>query len=375
MKENAYKDAGVDIDAGDEFVRRLGPHVKNTLRPGVMGGIGGFGSFFSLNDVKNYSDPVLVSSTDGVGTKLKLAFQTGYHDTVGIDCVAMCVNDIAVHGAEPLYFLDYFATGRLNVETAEKVIAGVARGCTLAGCALAGGETAEMPDMYSNDEYDLAGFTVGVVERKMIIDGQSVSDGDVILGLASDGLHSNGFSLVRKLLQKYDDKILDEIHSISEGKALGEYLLKPTRIYVRSILDCLKIKDGNGTPVIKGMAHITGGGIAGNLGRILPGGLTAEIDAANWRSPLVFDWLRKTGDLRTEDMLSTFNCGLGMILVVQADHVIPVKEKLSENESVFEIGRIRKSSDSDAESNNENGEVKKHGGVKVENADLLWQDA
>lgn len=341
MKENAYKKAGVDIKAGDDLVHRIKPHVKKTDRSGWMGGIGGFGAFFDLNAVRSYKRPVLVSSTDGVGTKLKIALATGNHTTIGIDCVAMCVNDIVVHGAEPLYFLDYYATGKLDPDTAEKVITGIANGCSQAGCALVGGETAEMPGMYSGEDYDVAGFAVGAVEKEEIINGEGIQDGDVIFALASNGLHSNGFSLVRKLVESTESLAYDRPEYFTGDKTLGQTLLTPTRIYVKSLLEALSVRDGSGKPAIKGMAHITGGGISGNLARILPKDHCARIDAAKWRCDPVFGWLQKLGNLDAGNMLQTFNCGVGMAVVCSRQEADSVREALSRNETVFEIGTIK----------------------------------
>ena len=301
-----YRDTGVDIDAGNELVHRLKRIVKATDRPGVMGGLGGFGGLFDLKAC-GYRDPLLVASTDGVGTKLKIATELNRHDTIGIDLVAMCVNDIVVQGAEPLFFLDYFATGRLEVDSAEAVIRGIAEGCRIAGCALIGGETAEMPGMYRPGDYDLAGFCVGVVERDRLIDGSRIRAGDALIGLRSSGLHSNGYSLVRGILAQTPsakDIVLD-------GSQLGDRLLDPTHIYVRPILDLLARYD------LKGMAHITGGGLTENVPRILPRGLAARIDRGAWQWPGVFRWLKQAGNVADDEMLRTFNCGIGMVLVVE----------------------------------------------------------
>lgn len=327
-KGEAYKEAGVDIEAAAELVENIKPHIKKTHRSGVMSGIGGFGALFDLKDT-GYKDPVLVSGTDGVGTKIKLAIDSGIHDTIGIDAVAMCVNDIVVQGAEPLFFLDYFATGKLDTGVAEDVIKGVAKGCELSGCALIGGETAEMPGLYADGDYDLAGFTVGAVEREEMITGEAIAEGDVILGLASSGLHSNGFSLVRKILEQSDGYDTQE-------------LLTPTRLYVKSILEALKIKDGD-QPAIHGMAHITGGGLIENVPRVLPEGLCAEIDCAQWDLPPVFKWLVKAGNLKPGDMATTLNAGLGMVVIVSAAHKDALVQSFeSTGESVFEIGTIKK---------------------------------
>lgn len=299
-----YRDAGVDIDAGDELVERIKPHVRRTLRPEVLAGVGGFGALVGLP--ARYREPVLVSGTDGVGTKLRLAIDTGRHDDIGIDLVAMCVNDVAVQGAEPLFFLDYYATGKLEVAVAERVVAGIARGCSLAGCALVGGETAEMPGMYHAGDYDLAGFSVGVVERSAVIDGTKVGAGDVIIGLASSGAHSNGYSLIRKLVERTGatpDTQLD-------GTPLFDRLLAPTRIYVKAMLALAAA-----VPV-HGFAHITGGGLTDNIPRVLPDGLEAQLSRASWPRDALFAWLQKSGDIADEEMHRTFNCGIGMVAIV-----------------------------------------------------------
>lgn len=340
MKDDAYKQAGVDIEAGNALVQRIKPHTQKTIRPGLMGGIGGFGAFFDLNAVQNYKKPVLVSSTDGVGTKLRIAIDAGLHKTIGIDCVAMCVNDIAVHGAEPLFFLDYFATGALDVKVAEDVIAGIATGCKQAGCALIGGETAEMPGMYEGSDYDLAGFTVGAVEKDEIIDGSAIEDGDVIFGLASDGLHSNGYSLVRRIIETTQGLSYDRAEFFTGDKTLAEELLKPTRIYVKSLLEISSILDKDGNKAVHGMAHITGGGLPENLPRIIPPQLAAEIDVGKWRSHPVFSWLMKLGNLDADNMLRTFNCGIGMVVIVKESSAEVVRQSLLRHEKVFEIGHI-----------------------------------
>lgn len=334
-ESSAYKEAGVDIDAAAALVEDIKPHIKKTHRSGVMSGIGGFGALFDLKET-GYQDPVLVSGTDGVGTKIKIAIDTDTHDTIGIDAVAMCVNDIVVQGAEPLFFLDYFATGKLENHVAEAVIKGVANGCEQAGCALIGGETAEMPGLYAGGDYDLAGFSVGAVERNEMITGAAVRDGDVILGLASSGLHSNGFSLVRKILEKDT-----ETYSPKD-------LLTPTRIYVKSILDALSIKDSDGTPAIHGMAHITGGGLWENVPRILPEDTTAVIDCASWELPPVFQWLKEAGNLKPMDLATTLNTGIGMAVICNEDQKAALIERFESNgESVFEIGKIQKRNASD----------------------------
>ena len=301
-----YRDAGVDIDAGDELVERIKPLAKRTLRPEVMAGIGGFGALCGLP--AKYREPVLVAGTDGVGTKLKLAFELGAHDTVGIDLVAMSVNDILVQGAEPLFFLDYFACGKLHVDVAAAVVGGIAAGCEQAGCALIGGETAEMPGMYPDGEYDLAGFAVGVVEKSEILDGRSIGPGDVVIGIGSSGPHSNGYSLIRRIVR---DSGAD-LDSAFEGSTLGRTLMTPTAIYVKPLLALRK------QVTIKGMAHITGGGITGNLPRILGDGLTARLKAGSWQRPPVFDWLQAHGRVADDEMHRVFNCGIGMCVVVAA---------------------------------------------------------
>jgi phosphoribosylformylglycinamidine cyclo-ligase len=301
-----YRDAGVDIDAGDELVERIKPLARRTLRPEVMTGIGGFGALCRLP--VRYREPVLVSGTDGVGTKLKLAFELGAHDTVGIDLVAMSVNDILVQGAEPLFFLDYFACGKLQVDVAAAVIGGIATGCELAGCALIGGETAEMPGMYPDGEYDLAGFAVGVVEKEQILDGHTIVPGDVVIGIASSGPHSNGYSLIRRIVR---DSGAD-LGAAFDGSTLGRTLMTPTSIYVKALLGLRKQIE------VKGMAHITGGGLTGNLPRILGDGLTARLNAGSWRRAAIFDWLQDKGRIADDEMHRVFNCGIGMCVVVAA---------------------------------------------------------
>lgn len=303
-----YRDAGVDIDAGESLVERIKADVATTRRPGVLGRLGGFGGLFEL-PVDRYRRPVLVSGTDGVGTKLKLAIATGRHQGIGIDLVAMCVNDVLVQGAEPLFFLDYYATGRLDVDVAATVVSSIAEGCRQAGCALLGGETAEMPGMYAEGHYDLAGFCVGVVEKDELIDGSRVQAGDVLIGLASSGPHSNGYSLVRKILEVSGASLEQPL----EGKPLGDYLLAPTRIYVKPVLRLLsQIK-------VKALAHITGGGLPENLPRVFPQGLAARIDTRSWSWPPVFQWLQQQGRVATTEMYRTFNCGVGMVIAVAAD--------------------------------------------------------
>ncbi|HEU4351738.1 MAG TPA: phosphoribosylformylglycinamidine cyclo-ligase [Burkholderiales bacterium] len=318
----SYRDAGVDIEAGDSLVEAIKPFARRTLRPEVLAGIGGFGALCEIP--KKYREPVLVSSTDGVGTKLKLAFALGRHDTVGIDLVAMSVNDVLVQGAEPLFFLDYFACGRLDGGVAAAVVKGVARGCEIAGCALIGGETAEMPGMYSEGEYDLAGFCVGVVEKARIVDGRSIAPGDALLGLASSGPHSNGFSLIRRILER--------------GKPPFDPL-EPTRIYVKAVLRLLEA-----VPV-KGLAHITGGGLVGNVPRILPAGTRAVIRRSAWPRPEAFAWLQQTGAIADDEMWRVFNCGIGMVAVVARERASEARSVLErEGERVYEIGAIEKSS-------------------------------
>ena len=332
----SYKDAGVDIDAGDSLVERIGPLAARTMREGVLAGIGGFGALFEVP--RRYREPVLVSGTDGVGTKLKLAFASGRHDTVGIDLVAMSVNDILVQGAEPLFFLDYFACGKLDVDTAAAVVAGIARGCEQAGCALIGGETAEMPDMYPPGEYDLAGFAVGVVEKSRILDGASIRPGDAVLGLASSGAHSNGFSLVRRVAERAcggtDAAALGAVDL--EGRPLIEALMAPTRIYVRPLL-ALREEIS-----LKGLAHITGGGLVGNLPRVLPAGCRAVLARDAWRRPAVFDWLQREGRITDDEMHRVFNCGIGMAVVVdEADADRALARLVELGETAWRIGRIK----------------------------------
>lgn len=334
-KSSTYKDAGVDIDAGNRFVQMIKPLVKATTRPEVLTDIGGFGGLFSLNADK-YQKPTLVASTDGVGTKLKLAFMTDKHDTVGIDLVAMCVNDIIVQGAEPLFFLDYLATGKLSPEKATEIVKGISDGCVQAGCALIGGETAEMPGMYGEGEYDLAGFTVGVVDNSRIIDGSTITVGDKVIGIASTGLHSNGFSLARKVFFERMgltvDSLLPELN-----QPLGLELLTPTRIYVKTILNLLRDFP------IKGMAHITGGGLTENLPRVLPRQCQAVIDKASWPKPVIFELLRQGGEIEETEMYRTFNYGIGMALVVPAKEADDVMVRLSGlKEQAFLIGEIAK---------------------------------
>ncbi len=331
----SYRDAGVDIDAGAALVEAIKPMANSTHRAGVMSSIGGFGGLFDLK-AAGYRDPVLVAATDGVGTKLNVAIAAGKHDTVGIDLVAMCVNDLVVQGAEPLFFLDYLATGKLDTEMAEGVIAGIAEGCRRAGAALIGGETAEMPGMYGAGDYDLAGFAVGAVERDAVLTGESIVEGDVILGLASDGLHSNGFSLVRRVVGITGSDYA-AIAPFEWDRTLGEALLVPTRIYVKSCLAALRA-DG-----VKGMAHITGGGLSENIPRVLPPGLSARLDASTWPLPGVFPWLAKTGGITVGEMARTFNCGIGMVVITGEERAGEAEALLkSEGEAVYPIGRVEK---------------------------------
>ena len=327
----SYRDAGVDIDAGDDLVERIKPLVRRTQRPECLGGIGGFGGLFEL-PTERYEKPVLVSGTDGVGTKPKLAIALDCHDTIGIDLVAMCVNDILVVGAEPLYFLDYFATASLSPTQAESVISGIATGCEMAGAALIGGETAEMPGMYQSGDYDLAGFCVGVVEKKDMIDGKDICAGDQVIGLASSGLHSNGYSLARAIVDRSNASLDTPI----EANTLGEVLLAPTRIYVRSVLDLL-----TACPV-RGIAHITGGGLPGNIPRVLPDGLECHIDPNAWHHPEIFRWLQSEGQVANEEMWRTFNCGIGLIIIIAPENAPQAKTLLEESgETVFHIGEIQ----------------------------------
>ena len=327
-----YRDAGVDIDAGDNLVERITPAVRRSRRPEVLAGIGGFGALVEV-PLDRYRHPVMVSGTDGVGTKLRLAIETGRHDTIGIDLVAMCANDVVVQGAEPIFFLDYYATGKLSVDTAERVIKGIVEGCVQAGCALVGGETAEMPGMYAGEDYDLAGFCVGLVEKDAIIDGSRTSAGDVLIGLASSGPHSNGYSLVRKLLADSAANAGTQV----DGRLLYDLLLAPTRIYVRSVLALLA------QVPVHGIAHITGGGPSGNIPRVLPDGLEAAIDARRWRRQPVFDWLQRAGNVSTAEMYRTFNCGLGMTICVPAsvaERALAILNEQGEEATV--IGAVRR---------------------------------
>jgi len=333
-----YKDSGVDIEAGNNLIDKIKPYAKSTFRKEVLGGLGGFGSMFEMPS--HIDNPVLVSGTDGVGTKLKLAFELNEHDTIGQDLVAMCVNDIIVQGAEPLFFLDYFACGKLNTEIAEKVIKGISDGCKLARCSLVGGETAEMPGMYQGDEYDLAGFCVGAVDKQKIIDGKNVDEGDILLGMSSSGAHSNGYSLIRKILS--EKKINLDLNLGSES--LGEALIKPTKIYTQSILEVLK------TERINAIAHITGGGLTENIPRVLPKDLKAVISKNSWEMPKLFNWIKSEANISDGELFKTFNCGIGMVLIVKKE----LKEKVmvslrNSKENVFEIGKIIKKNINDAQ--------------------------
>jgi phosphoribosylformylglycinamidine cyclo-ligase len=317
----SYRAAGVDIDAGNAVVERIKPLVGKTFRPEVMGGLGGFGALFDLS--KKYREPVLVSGTDGVGTKLKLAQQLNRHDTIGIDLVGMCVNDVLVQGAEPLFFLDYFATGKLDVDTAVAVVGGIARGCELAGCALIGGETAEMPDMYPPGEYDLAGFNVGAVEKSGIIDGSAIRAGDVILGVVSSGPHSNGFSLIRRIVERAGSPFDLDVG----GVTLADALMAPTTIYVKPVLELLRTRPG----AIHGMAHITGGGLQENIIRVVPEGLGLAIDSSSWNLPPVFEWLQREGKVPREEMWRTFNCGIGFTVILAREDAAGVSATLAKH--------------------------------------------
>ncbi|TBL68014.1 phosphoribosylformylglycinamidine cyclo-ligase [Paenibacillus thalictri] len=330
---DAYKKAGVDIAAGNEAVERMKKHVKRTMRPEVLTDLGGFGGLFGLNKGK-YEEPVLVSGTDGVGTKLKLAFAMDKHDTIGIDAVAMCVNDIIVQGAEPLFFLDYLACDRVVPEKIEAIIAGVSEGCVQSACALLGGETAEMPGMYAEGEYDIAGFTVGVVDKKKVIDGSTIRPGDVVLGLASSGVHSNGFSLVRKLLlEEKGYKLQDEVAEL--GARLGDVLLEPTKIYVKPVLAALEKVQ------IKGMAHITGGGFIENIPRVLPDGVNVHIEYGSWPILPIFQLMQREGGISHRDMFRTFNMGIGMVVIVAAEQAEEAKRIFEQNgESVYTLGQV-----------------------------------
>ncbi len=325
----SYKDAGVDIDAGNALVENIKGAVKRTTRPEVIGGLGGFGSMCQIPT--GYKEPVLVAGTDGVGTKLRLAIDLAKHDTVGIDLVAMCVNDLIVQGAEPLFFLDYYATAKLDVDVATSVVTGIAEGCLQAGCALVGGETAEMPGMYHTGDYDIAGFCVGIAEKSRIIDGSKVAAGDQIIALASSGPHSNGFSLIRKVLEVNNT----DTNELLNGKAIGEHLLEPTRIYVKSLLNLHKEID------LHALCHITGGGFWENIPRVLPDNMQAVINGKSWQWPEIFHWLQEKGNISTHEMYRTFNCGVGMIIVVPADKLAQSIELLSsQGEKAWHLGEI-----------------------------------
>jgi phosphoribosylformylglycinamidine cyclo-ligase len=332
QKPLTYADAGVSIDAGNALVKTIGPLARSTARPGADAELGGFGGFFDLK-AAGYDDPLLVAANDGVGTKLKLAIETGIHRGVGIDLVAMCANDLIVQGAEPLFFLDYYATGKLDNNVATEVVASIAEGCRQAGCALIGGETAEMPGMYSKGDYDLAGFCVGAVDRSKVLTGENIEPGDVILGLASSGVHSNGFSLVRRIVEQESWDLT--AHFPKLGEPLGSILLEPTKIYVRSLLPL--VQQGR----IKGLAHITGGGLLENIPRVLPDGCHANIEADRWELPNIFSLLQQGGRITPEEMSRTFNCGVGMALILSSDQVDDVTRALEgANEKVFRIGRV-----------------------------------
>ena len=349
----SYKEAGVDIDAGTALVEAIKPHAKSTNRSGVGGGLGGFGAMFDLK-AAGYQDPVLVSATDGVGTKLKIAILANKHDTVGIDLVAMCVNDLVVQGAEPLFFLDYFATGKLDVKAGTEIVAGIAEGCRQAGCALIGGETAEMPGMYAAGDYDLAGFSVGAVERGGFLTGDEVAAGDVVLGLTSNGLHSNGYSLVRRVVETAGLDYSDDA-PFEAGKPLGEALLEPTRIYVKS---CLA---GIAAGGVKALAHITGGGLLENIPRVLPDDLATTLDVTAWKLPKVFRWLAQAGGIAPQEMARTFNCGIGMAVIAGADRVDALRTIFEEHgDTVVTLGTVIKRSGDQP-------------GVVIEGVEDAWQ--
>ncbi len=332
VTELTYADAGVDIDAGNELVQKIKPMVARTLRKGVLGGIGGFGGMFEL-PVDRYQQPVMVSGADGVGTKLRLAIELGIHDTIGIDLVAMCVNDIIVCGAEPLWFLDYLATGKLDVSQAQDIISGIAEGCVQSGAALLGGETAEMPGIYAQDDYDLAGFAVGVVEKSNIIDGSAVAAGNTLIAIGSSGPHSNGYSLIRKVVEGHS--LNDAPATLPAGQTLGQALLAPTKIYAKTIATILAAHQVNA------IAHITGGGLTENIPRVLPENTVASIDRSSWTLPPIFEWLQNNGNISTDEMLKTFNCGVGMVLVVNAGDAEAVVSSLkSASEEAWIIGSI-----------------------------------
>lgn len=366
---SAYAQAGVDIDAAAELVEDIKPAINKTRRSGVMSGIGGFGALFDPK-AAGYTDPILVSSTDGVGTKIKIAIDNDVHNTIGIDAVAMCVNDLIVQGAEPLFFLDYFATGKLKNAVAQAVIESVAKGCEISGCALIGGETAEMPGLYADGDYDLAGFTVGAVNRDALITGETISEGDVILALASNGVHSNGYSLVRKLVKdngiSYQDAAPFNMTVRVQGgedftaKTVLDALIAPTRIYVKQLLEALKIKSADGKPAIKGMAHITGGGLTENIPRVLPENTMACIDAAAWELPPVFKWLKTLGNIESHDLARTLNCGIGMIVICDKNESGRIEKTLKDaGEIAYRVGIIKNRNVSDTP-------------ITLENLDKAW---
>ncbi|KZX78032.1 phosphoribosylformylglycinamidine cyclo-ligase [Oleiphilus sp. HI0009] len=334
-KSLSYKDAGVDIDAGNQLVDRIKNVAKKTTRPGVLGGLGGFGALFEVP--KNYKEPVLISGTDGVGTKLRLAMDLNKHDSIGIDLVAMCVNDLIVAGAEPLFFLDYYATGKLNIDVAEQVVSGIGEGCLQSGCALVGGETAEMPGMYHGDDYDLAGFCVGVAEKSQLIDGSNVRQGDALIGLASSGPHSNGYSLIRKIIEVSG---ADVSAQLDDGQVIADALMQPTRIYVKNLLSLISDLQVNA------LSHITGGGLLENIPRVLPDSCKAVINSSSWELPPIFQWLQANGNVDATEMYRTFNCGVGMVVCVPQDQADAAVNKLNElGEQAWLIGLIEDKSD------------------------------
>lgn len=336
----SYRDSGVDIDAGNALVQAIKPLVRETRRPGADADLGGFGGLFDLKRA-GFKDPILVAANDGVGTKLKIAIESGRHETIGIDLVAMCVNDLVVQGAEPLFFLDYFATGKLEVAHARTVVAGIAEGCKQAGCALIGGETAEMPGLYAAADYDLAGFAVGAAERGEVLPRSDIEAGDVLIGLPSSGVHSNGYSLVRRLVTE-EGLDWNAVAPFASGQSVAEALLVPTRIYVKPVLAAIRATGGSGADgAVKGLSHITGGGLAENLPRILPAGLAAHVDLATWRGPAVFDWLARAGNLDDAEMLRTFNCGIGMVVIASRDRTDAVMAALKDaGEQPIAIGEV-----------------------------------
>lgn len=336
----SYRDSGVDIDAGNALVQAIKPLVRETRRPGADADLGGFGGLFDLKRA-GFKDPILVAANDGVGTKLKIAIESGRHETIGIDLVAMCVNDLVVQGAEPLFFLDYFATGKLEVAHARTVVAGIAEGCKQAGCALIGGETAEMPGLYAAGDYDLAGFAVGAAERGEVLPRSDIEAGDVLIGLPSSGVHSNGYSLVRRLVTE-EGLDWNTAAPFASGQSVAEALLVPTRIYVKPVLAAIRATGGSGADgAVKGLSHITGGGLAENLPRILPAGLAAHVDLATWRAPAVFDWLARAGNLDDAEMLRTFNCGVGMVVIASRDRADMVMAALKDaGEQPIAIGEV-----------------------------------